>query len=93
MGNIRKRARKSSRKELRVEEIKEAKEKAIQRSCNLRHSTGDITIGPAPSPQMERRNLMGSIMDTPFSASIPFTSTNLTSNDASNLSSSTHRVE
>ena len=36
---------------------------------------------------------MGSIMDTPLSASIPNISTNLTSNDASNLSYSTHRVE
>ena len=36
---------------------------------------------------------MGSIMDTPFSTSIPIISTNLTSNDVSNPSSSTHWVE
>lgn len=36
---------------------------------------------------------MGSIMDTLFSASIPIISTNLTSNDASNLCPLTHRVE
>ena len=36
---------------------------------------------------------MYSIMDTPLSISIPNISTNLTSNDASNPSSSTHRVE
>ena len=42
---------------------------------------------------MEHRNLMGSIMDTPLSASIPKFSTNLISNDVSNTSSSTHRVE
>ena len=36
---------------------------------------------------------MGSIMDTPLLASIPNISTNLTSNHASNPSSSTHRVE
>ena len=42
---------------------------------------------------MEHENLMGSIMDTPLLASIPNISTNLTSNDSSNPSSSTHRVE
>ena len=36
---------------------------------------------------------MGSIMDTQLSTSIPNISTNLTSNDASNPISSTHRVE
>ena len=42
---------------------------------------------------MEHRNLSGSIMDTPFSTSIPIISTKLTSNDASNSGSSTHRME
>ena len=36
---------------------------------------------------------MSSIMDTPLSTSIPNISTNLTSNDESNPSSSTHQVE
>ena len=36
---------------------------------------------------------MGSVMDRPLSVSIPNISTNLTYNHASNLSSSTHRVE
>ena len=90
MGNLRRRARKSSRKELTTEQIEEEKEKARRRSYNHRHSTGDITIGTAPPIQIERRNSMGSIMDTPLSTSIPNFSTNLTSNDASNPSSSTH---
>ena len=93
MGNLRRRARKSSRKELTTEQIEEEKEKKRQRSYNHRHSTGDITIGTAPTIQTEHRNSMGSIMDTPLSTSIPNISTNLTSNDASNLSCSTHRVE
>ena len=93
MGNLHRRARKSSRKELTTEQIEEEKEKARQRSYNRRHSTGDITIGTAPPIQIEHRNSMGSIMDTPLSTSIPNFSTNLTSNDASNPSSSTHRVE
>ena len=92
MGNIHRRERKSSRKELTIEKIKEEK-KARQRSYNCRHSTGDITIGTAPPIQIECRNSMGSIMDTPLSTSIPNFSTNLTSNDASNPSSSTHQVE
>ena len=93
MVNLRRRARKSPRKELTIEKIEEEKEKERQRSYNRRHSTGDITIGPAPPIQIERRNSMGSIMDTPLSTSIPNFSTNFTSNDASNPSSSTHRVE
>ena len=93
MGSFRRRARKSLRKELTIEKIEEDKEKERQKAYNPRHSTGDITIGPAPPIQIERRNSMGSIMDTPLSTSIPKFSTNLTSNDASNPSSSTHRVE
>ena len=89
MGNLRRRARKSSRKELTTKQIEEEKEKARQRSYNRRNSTGDITIGTAPPIQIEHRNSMGSIMDTPLSTSIPNFSTNLTSNDASNPSSST----
>jgi hypothetical protein len=42
---------------------------------------------------MEHMNSMGSIMDTPFSTSIPIISTNLTSNYASNPSFSTHQVD
>ena len=93
MGNICKREIKLSRKELTIEKIEEEKEKARKRSFNRRHSTGDITIGPTPPLQMEQSNMMGSIMDTPFSASIHIISTNLTSNDASNPSFSTHRME
>ena len=93
MGNLCRRARKTSRKELTTEKIEEEKEKARQRSYNRRHSTGDTTIGTAPPIQTERRNSMGSIMDTPLATSIPNFSTNLTSNDASNPKSSTHRVE
>ena len=90
MGNICRRARKSSRKELTTEQIKEEKEKARQRSYNRRHSTGDITIETAPPIQTEHRNSMGSIMDTPLSTSFPKFSTNLTFHDASNPNSSTH---
>ena len=90
MGNLRRRARKSSRKEITIDQIEEEKEKARQRSYNRRHSTSDITIGTAPPIQMECRNSMGSIMDTPLLTPIPNFSTNLTSNDASNPNSSTH---
>ena len=67
--------------------------KGRKRSYNYRHSTTEITIGPTSPLQMECRNSMGSIMDTPFLASIPIISTNLASNDASNPSFSTHQVE
>ena len=87
MRNLRRRERNSSRKEFTTQQIEEEKEKARQRSYNRRHSTGDITIGPTPPPQMQCRNLIGSTMDTPFSVSIPIISTNLTSNDATNPSS------
>ena len=60
MGNLRRRAKKSSRKELTTEQIEEEKEKTRQRSYNRRHSTSDIT----PPIQTEHRNSMGSIMDT-----------------------------
>ena len=56
MRNLRRKTRKSSRKELTTEQIEEEKEKAIQRSYNHRHSTGDITIGTTPPIQIERRN-------------------------------------
>ena len=93
MGNLHRRASKSSRKELSTKKIEEEKEKERQRSYNHRHSTCDITIGPVPPIQMERNNSMGLIMHTPLLASIPNISTNLKSNDASNPSSSTHQVE
>ena len=93
MGNIHTREIKSSRKEHTVEKIEKEKEKERQMSYNCRHWTCDIKIGPTPPLQMEHRNSMGSIMDTPLSTPIPNISTNLTSNDASNPSSSTHRVE
>jgi len=48
MGNLCRRAIKSSRKELTVEKIKEEKEKERQRSYNRRYSIGDITVGHAP---------------------------------------------
>ena len=68
MGNLRRRARKSSRKELTIEQIEEEKEKERQRSYNRRYSTSDITIGAAPPIQIEHRNSMGSIMDRPLLA-------------------------
>ena len=61
MGNLRRRARKSSRKELTTKQIEEENEKARQRSYNRRHSTADITIGPAPPIQIDHRNSNGSI--------------------------------
>lgn len=93
MGNLFRRARKSSRKELTTEPIEAEKEKARQRSYNHRHSIADIRIGPTPPIQMEYRNSMGSIMGKPLVTSIPNISTNFKYNYASNPSSSTHWVE
>lgn len=46
MGNLCKRERKSSRKELTIETLKEEKENVRQTPYNYRHSTSHITIGP-----------------------------------------------
>jgi len=97
MGNVHKRKWKPSRKGLPSKKIGEEKEKARERSCNHRHSTGDSINVPTPPPQLECRNSTGETrndtsqqeskwwsvtMDTPFSTSIPIVSTNLKSIDA-----------
>lgn len=56
MENIRNGMRKSSRKELTLEKIKEEKEKERERSYNHRSSTSDSIIGPTLPPQLKHRN-------------------------------------